>query len=567
MSCRDVIDLDVFSKSDVFIVVYVKDKASEPWAEKMRTGTIWDNLNPDFTEQVVMDYHFELVQEIKFEAYDRDSDSQNLRDHDFIGSVSTTLSKIMGSRGATFSAELVKPGSTGKRGRLIVRGEEINTCKDIAHFSLSAKNLDRKDGFGIFGRSDPFYSFFRSREDGSFVKVFESEVIKRELNPKWKPIHVPVQIICNGDIDRPIKIQVSDWNSNGSHELIGENTTSLRALQSGKEFLLSHPHIAKKKGSKYKGSGTFIVNSARIEKRHSFLDYIRGGCELNLIVAIDFTASNGAPSTPQSLHFQHPTANGTNLNEYQKAILSIGEILQDYDSDQKFPVYGFGGQINGETNHCFPLTFDPANPEVSGISGIMDAYKNAFQYVRLSGPTLFSRILGMANTYAQQQCSQQSQAYTIMLILTDGVINDMDMTIQQIVAGSKLPLSIVIVGVGNADFSNMEVLDADDEPLRYGGETMQRDIVQFVPFRKFHRQHYSALAAETLEEIPEQLVSYMTARNIVPNAPTAASVRHIEQMQRQSTQNVLQPGLNGSDGVPVAIAVPSAPPAAPPVRF
>jgi hypothetical protein len=34
-----------------------------------------------------------------------------------------------------------------------------------------------------------------------------------------------------------------------------------------------------------------------------------------------------------------------------------------------------------------------------------------------------------------------------------GVINDLDQTVQSIVEGSKLPLSIVIVGVGNADFS------------------------------------------------------------------------------------------------------------------
>jgi hypothetical protein len=41
------------------------------------------------------------------------------------------------------------------------------------------------------------------------------------------------------------------------------------------------------------------------------------------------------------------------------------------------------------------------------------------------------------------------------LVLQDGVISDMDRTIDRIVAASKLPISIVIVGVGKADFSNM----------------------------------------------------------------------------------------------------------------
>ena len=53
----------------------------------------------------------------------------------------------------------------------------------------------------------------------------------------------------------------------------------------------------------------------------------------------------------------------------------------------------------------------------------------------------------------------------MLLILTDGIISDLEKTIDQIVRGSDLPLSIVIVGVGNADFSTMDVLDADDKPL------------------------------------------------------------------------------------------------------
>ena len=38
-------------------------------------------------------------------------------------------------------------------------------------------------------------------------------------------------------------------------------------------------------------------------------------------------------------------------------------------------------------------------------------------------------------------------------------------TIDQIVRGAELPLSIVIVGVGDADFNPMNILDADTEPL------------------------------------------------------------------------------------------------------
>ena len=86
---------------------------------------------------------------------------------------------------------------------------------------------------------------------------------------------------------------------------------------------------------------------------------------------------------------------------------------------------------------------------------------------------------------------------------------DMQITIDQIVAASKLPLSIVIVGIGNADFENMDVLDADDEPL-YSNESrcyMSRDIVQFVPFNEYQHDP-TQLAREVLREIPYQMVEF-----------------------------------------------------------
>lgn len=51
------------------------------------------------------------------------------------------------------------------------------------------------------------------------------------------------------------------------------------------------------------------------------------------------------------------------------------------------------------------------------------------------------------------------------MIITDGIINDMQKTIDQIVRGSSLPLSIIIVGVGSDEFESMEILDADENPL------------------------------------------------------------------------------------------------------
>lgn len=43
---------------------------------------------------------------------------------------------------------------------------------------------------------------------------------------------------------------------------------------------------------------------------------------------------------------------------------------------------------------------------------------------------------------------------------------------------SKLPMSIIIVGIGNEDFDSMDILDSDSHPLTQDDQVAERDIVQ-----------------------------------------------------------------------------------------
>jgi len=119
---------------------------------------------------------------------------------------------------------------------------------------------------------------------------------------------------------------------------------------------------------------------------------------------------------------------------------------------------------------------------------VIEAYKNSLKNVNLDGPTNFAPIIQLVNDMAEEEnVTQANQKYFILLIITDGIINDMQKTIDLVVRGSGLPLSIIIVGVGSDVFESMDILDADENPLysmkykRY----MEADIVQFVPFRDF----------------------------------------------------------------------------------
>ena len=109
-----------------------------------------------------------------------------------------------------------------------------------------------------------------------------------------------------------------------------------------------------------------------------------------------------------------------------------------------------------------------------------------------------------------------TMGYNILLILTDGQIDDLQDTIDELVEASFLPISVIIVGIGNGDFGSMDVLDADENPLYdRRGRKADRDLVQFVPFNRY-KNDPPKLAEQVLEEVPRQVVEYYQHKGIKP---------------------------------------------------
>ena len=95
------------------------------------------------------------------------------------------------------------------------------------------------------------------------------------------------------------------------------------------------------------------------------------------------------------------------------------------------------------------------------------------------------------------------------MILTAGNVENIEETKRVLNEASEDPLSCVIVGIGDADYSAMEFLD-DHNNEREGG----RDITKFVRFSDY--KSFNALTEAVLDEIPDQLVSYFYNNEIMP---------------------------------------------------
>lgn len=86
---------------------------------------------------------------------------------------------------------------------------------------------------------------------------------------------------------------------------------------------------------------------------------------------------------------------------------------------------------------------------------MVDAYWKRLEDVKLGGPTYLAPVIQQIAAYAEKEVSQCSQHYTIGLVIVDGIVNDVDNLIDKLVDVGNLPLSVVVVGVGPADFKLM----------------------------------------------------------------------------------------------------------------
>lgn len=185
---------------------------------------------------------------------------------------------------------------------------------------------------------------------------------------------------------------------------------------------------------------------------------------------------------------------------------------------------GFGAKLppNNEVSHQFPLNNNSTHPYCSGVEGILNHYRRRAKTVTMSGPTNFAPVINSTIAIARQY--EDGRHYFILLIITDGQISDLNLTKRAIINASSLPISIIIVGVGDASFDSMDALDSDDALLTAGGQYASRDIVQFVPMNQFLSNNKPNqciksqidLARKVLEEVPYQLTAYFESKGINP---------------------------------------------------
>ena len=215
------------------------------------------------------------------------------------------------------------------------------------------------------------------------------------------------------------------------------------------------------------------------------------------IVGVDFTKSNQWTGRRtfggRSLHWLDPE--GQVRNPYVMGMEVIGKVLAEYDDDNLIPAFGFGDSTTLDRS-VFP--FFPDRPS-RGLDEVLMRYKELAPRVVMAGPTNFAPVIDAACAIVAQ-----TRMYHILIIIADGQVTSTKHTEAAIVRASELPLSIILVGVGDGPWDQMDEFD-DGLPER------RFDNFQFVNLTKVAMENSRnpdvAFAIAALMEVPEQFLA------------------------------------------------------------
>jgi hypothetical protein len=294
ISASDLPHTDKGSLTDPYAALYIKNGASD-FQYLGITEVISNTLNPAFIKQFTTKFFFEEKQILQLNIYDKGTKGnlENFNNQECVGSVTATLAEVFALKEKSFNLN-----NKHSKGKAKIQCEVVKESRIIVNIKMQ---LPIANAFLLI-----------SKRQQSWCPIYKSEVTQNCLSD-LKTIHVTTSLLCDNDYALPIQFQVYIHSKSGNHKLQGELCMTLTQLIETQEL---------KTGGTSDYVGITINVKTKIEERPTFLDYVMAGYNISMGIGIDFTASNGEPHTPGSLH-----SNNLGMIMKRKKSVRKGHIL------------------------------------------------------------------------------------------------------------------------------------------------------------------------------------------------------------------------------------------------
>lgn len=192
-------------------------------------------------------------------------------------------------------------------------------------------------------------------------------------------------------------------------------------------------------------------------------------------------------------------------NPYQRVINIIGKTLQPFTETGQVFAYGFGDSITQDMS-----VFNLMGKENSCLDfrEVLVKYNETVASCTLSGPTSFAPIIRRSMKHVRDSGNR----FHILVIIADGQMEEEGPTAASIMEASHLPLSIILVGVGDGPWQIMEEFD----DRLFGRRFDNFHFCDFHRSQKDSKTPDAAFSLAALMEVPQQYQSMVELGLLYP---------------------------------------------------
>ena len=235
----------------------------------------------------------------------------------------------------------------------------------------------------------------------------------------------------------------------------------------------------------------------------SFFDYIKAGVKLESYIGIDFTKGTEHNQDPDN-------------NQYLQAILGFRETIFDFVRD--FQVYGYGATLKNQILMNNPNYFNLSlskNTVLTGYTNIEKAYKECLKQINYLDSCSLSPLLNNIKNIIYER--YKPDIYSILFLLINDAPDNKDVqnTIDSFIENSYLPLSIIIIGIGNKELDGVK--EIINPRIKYSSKDIERyrNNIYFISMKECNFNN-DILKNKCLKDLPKQLVEYYSLSKTSP---------------------------------------------------
>ena len=485
------------------------------------TETASNETAPCYRRSIRIDLIASGQQMLKVQVWDHEASTNEL-----LGEATAELRAVVSSKSGV-AAPVVKAGAPN--GQVLIVSRRVVQDKSMFNISVGCLNVKNTE---MFGKVDPYLMLFRPYDshvtynshidipNSLWCLIYKTEWVKSELNPKFNPFSISSWNLSRGNPHVLIKVEIWDHSKIGRDKKIGTAFTTLAKILSGADKFVNSFD------PKNKFMGTVCFAGFDTKQALNMSEYLSLGISLRCFFAVNCSTSMEI--------FNKSYVEGVPKTLIETAVESISDALLKKQKNPKIGFLGFSALKDGCRITSFAFNQSERNSSVCSTGEVLELYKKLYPTLEPTKPTRIEPVIERVRLMIKYQDRNKPKVYSLLVVLTDGDIQDQHGCIDKIVECSSEPLSIVFVGIGLSNFHKLEFLESGVNQSGLGSQKSDakqqlprqlsrlkdskgkegcRSIVKFVYYQNYAGKQ-KELTEAIFRDLPTQMADYYNASKL-----------------------------------------------------